>query len=451
MPKFPGKVDCTRTSPHRRSRASHFILFLILLGALRSVTLAQSPTAPPEYPEVAWLGRSTYCNPYLGFRFALPAELKREPIYLPVQAQGRHMLLALHLQRLDRVADVLISAFEDSSEKPAHLAAKARVQQAHRAGLTFNGPHSVPVHGHEFYRLHIAGDGPGPGNESSFFFAQRGYVVHIAIFSHDHDLAALLESSMEHLELFEPGTACAPPAPKTGELLHDPANAVPYYGPALPTDLVAATVREAPGHSVPSGRFSRQTFTDSVLGVRIELPPDWRALPPHEAFRVTELMRDPTADPGSSDRRRAMFRACSKVVFTAFDSKTEMIPEVHPGLAVLAMPQGCVPDLVLPAAPSDRAASEDFATVLVRSLGVPLLGHGSSHATSDGRLTFDLDGTLPYQLPGEKLSRRLSLRVSATASGRWLIFVYSVTPTSSAEHELESHIMIGTPREDAKN
>jgi hypothetical protein len=413
--------------------------------------LAQPPASPAEYPEVAWLGRSTYCNPYLGFAFALPAELKQEPIYLPVQPKGRHMLLALHLQRLDRVADVLVSAFEDSSEKPAHLAAQSRIQQAHRAGLISNGPHAIPVHGREFYRLHIASDGPGPGNESSYFFVQRGYVVHIAIFSHDHDLATLLESSMEHLELFEPGSACASPAANTGDQLHGAAPVAAYYGPALPTGLVDATVRDAPGYSVPSGQFSKQTFIDYGLGVRIELPPDWQELPPHEAYRITELMRDPTVDPGFSDRRRAMFRACSKVVFTAFDPKTEMIPEVHPGLAVLAMPQGCVPDLVLPSTSSDRTASEDFATVLVRSLGVPLLGHGSSHTTSDGRLTFDLEGTLPYQLPGEKLSRRLSLQVSTTANGRWLIFVYSATPSSSAEHELESRITIGTLGASAQN
>lgn len=446
MLKFPGKLDCTRISPHRCCRVTYIILILILLGAIRSSVLAQSTNTPPKYPEVAWLGRSSYCNPYLGLRLALPAEFKPEAIYLPVQPPGRHMLLAMHLQRLDRSADLLISAFEDSSEKPAHLAAKARVKQAHRAGLTSTEPHSILLHGHEFYRLHIANDAPSSGNESSYYFVLRGYVVHIAIFTHEHDLAAMLESGMEHLEFIEPGdAACTSVTTGNPSLGPAPAPVALYYGPALPTDLVDSTVRDAPGYSVPSGQFSHQTFTDPQLGVRVELPPGWKALPTDEAYRVTELMRDPTADPELTDRRRAMFRACSRVVFTAANPKAEMISEVHTGFAIAAMRQGCIPDLVLPTARDDRTASEDFATVLARSLGLPLLGHGSSHATPDGRLTFDLDGTLPYALPGEKLSRRLSLRVSATASGPWLIFVYSVTPTSATQRELESRIVIGMP------
>jgi hypothetical protein len=448
---IPGKLDCTRIGPCLYSRAVRIVLFVALLCVLCLGALAQSADAPPQYPEVAWLGRSTYCNPYFGFQFRLPAELKPEPIYLAVQPHGRHMLFAMHLQRLDRSADVFVSAFEDSSEKPAHLAAKARVQQAHRGGLNFTGPHHISVHGHEFYRLRITGDVPGPGNESSYYFALRGYVLHFAIITTEHDLAAGLESAMEHLELFEPGhdactsPALAPaPAAMASPLHAEPALARLYYGPALPTDLVESTLRDFPGDSIPSGEFSHQTFTAPALGFRVELPPGWQALPTREAYRVTELMRDPTADPEFNDRRRALFRACSRVVFAAADPKTKMISEVHPGFAIVAMPQGCVPDLVLPATPDDRAAAEDFATLLARSLGLPLLGHGSSHGDSDGRLTFDLDGTLPYQVPGEKLSRRLGLRVSTRASGRWLIFVYSVMPTPGAQRELESHITIGT-------
>lgn len=359
------------------------------------------------------------------------------------------MLFATRLQRLDRSADLLMSAFEDNSEKPAHLAAKARVQQAHQGRLASSTPHLFSVHGHEFYRIRITGDVPGFGNESSYYFALRGYVIHIAIITPEHDLAAGLESALEHLEFFEPGeSACtttdpAPSAmasPSHAEL----APARRYYGPALPTDLVESTLLEAPGNSIPSGEFSHKTFTSPALGLRVELPPGWQALPTREASRVTELMRDPTNDPEHSDSRRALFRACSRVVFAAADSKTELMPEVHPGLAIVAMLQGCVPDLLLPATPDDHAAAEDFATVLARSLGLPLLGRGSSHGDSEGHVSFDLDGTLPYQVPGEKLSRRVGLRVSTRSSGRWLIFVYSVTPTPAAQRELESHIAIGT-------
>jgi hypothetical protein len=467
MQKFPGKLDCTRNTPNLRSQpvhihAAYLILVAIFFCIVSRGAQAQAPLPLPQYPEVAYLARSSYCNPYFGFRFNFPAGFKSESIFLPVQPHDRHILLAMHLQRLDRAAEVYISAFHDNSENPARLAAKVRAQQAHKIGLDAFGPNSVSVHGHDFYRLHILGDprAIGVSNESSFFLLLRGYVVHIAIFSHEKDLAAPIESAIEHLEFVEPGESACTVAPLPAAMASPEASAQPapepahiYYGPALPTDLVESTLRDAPGRSVPSGDFSRGIFTEPALGVRIVLPSGWQELPADEAYRVTELMRDPTSDPESSDRRRALFRACSKVVFAAADPETEPLPQLHPGLAVVAMPQGCVPDMVLPparpasaqATQQDRDAAEDLATVLVRSLGVLQLGHGSIRINQQGRQTFNLDGTMPYHVPGEILARRLDLRVSATASGPWFMLIYSVTPSHTALHNLESHISIGIP------
>ena len=56
-----------------------------------------------------------------------------------------------------------------------------------------------------------------------------------------------------------------------------------YYGPALPTGLVESTLRASPGKAVPLGDFSRGTFADAALGVRVVLPRGWRALPSDQA------------------------------------------------------------------------------------------------------------------------------------------------------------------------
>jgi hypothetical protein len=434
------------------------------------------PATPWQYPEVAWLDHSSYCNPYFGFRLALPAELKSERIFLPVQPQGRHMLLALRFQRLDRTSELFISAFEDRSQDAVPLAAKARVQQARASGLTTSGPNQFLLHDRPAYRLHITGDVAGPGSESSLYFAARGYVLHFAIFSHQPELAAAIVSAAEHLEFLEPGdaacavpaVAAAPPVPPSASAASDTAapdssgtlsfpplvNAGPqpsanpprlYYGPALPTGLVDATLHELPSRTVPSGELSRDVFADPALGLRFVLPHRWQSLSPDEAGRVTELMRDPVADTESADRRRALFRACSRVIFAASDPAIEITVGVHPALAIAAMPMGCVPDMLPAATASDRTASEDFATALLRSTGVLLLARGHIHAAPEGRLTYHLDGTLPYQVPGEKLSRRLSLRLSATANGPWLIFIYSVTASPAEQRELESRITLGDP------
>ena len=123
MLRFPGKFDCTRIRPQSEKR---------LLLESRPVSLRHAPArnwliclclfcsvaSAQPYPEVAWLAPSSYCNPYFGFRLTLPPELKSEPIFLPVESNRHHMLLALRLWRLDRYADLLISAFEDARKIP---------------------------------------------------------------------------------------------------------------------------------------------------------------------------------------------------------------------------------------------------------------------------------------------------------------------------------------------
>jgi hypothetical protein len=450
MLKCPGKLDCTRIGTYLCILGVQILLFVTFLC---SGGLAQSPPSPPPYPEVAYLSRSSYCNPDLGFRLDLPVDFKFDPLYLPVQPHGRHMLLAMHMRRLDRSADLFISASEDPSADSAHTAARARLQQARHAGFEASGPNVISIHEHDIYRVRVSSDTQDLGDESSYYFQQRGLLVHVAVFSHEHEFSAALQSSIEHAQFREPGdSACvnSSPTPPATALNSDSVLSRLYYGPALPTDLVESTLRAAPGNTIPEGQFSQHTFDNPTLGVRVELPPGWQPIPTQEAYRVTELMRDPTTDPALTDRRRALFRACSRVLFTATDPKTELLPEVNPALAILATRQGCVPDLVPPATVDERAAAEEFATVLVRSLGAPELVRGSIHVNSDGPLVFNLDGGLPYKLPGEMLARRLSLHVSATSSGPWLIFIYSVTPSHAAQRELESHISIGEPNPSSK-
>ncbi len=228
MQMIPGKLDCTRIRPRHRAPALHIILAVTFTCAF---AFAQS--APSVYPEVAYLSRSSYCNPYFGFRLTLPAGFKSEPIYLPVQPHGRHMLLALRLQRLERSAEVFISAFEDATPDPAHLAAKARVQQAREGGLSTSGPSKLSLHDHDIYRLQIVGDTQGPGDESSFYFTFPGHVLHAAIFSHDRELAAPIESAVEHLEFLPPGDRpCSAPVALQADAIS--ALASPAPRPASP-------------------------------------------------------------------------------------------------------------------------------------------------------------------------------------------------------------------------
>lgn len=434
MQTNPGKLDCTRITLRRPSLFGQIVLKAIFLVA-SSVLLAAQSAAPPQYPELARLGPSSYCNPFFGFRLALPAELKAERIHLPVQPPHKHLLLALRLTRLDRTVELFITAFEDSAEDPAALAAKARAHML-RHGMNVLGPNKVSVHGRTFYRIHIVDDARGSAAESSYYLYERGYVIRLAIFSHDHELSKAVESAVEHLKFAEPAdVACA--APPDEERI--------FYGPALPTDLVESTIVAMPGVSIPPGEFSGRSFSAPPLGVRVALPPGWQPLPAEQAYRVIELMRDPTADPESTDRRRNLFRACSRTLFAASDPRQEITSEVHPGLAVVAMPQGCVPDMLPPTSAEDRDAAGEFATVMARTLGVTLVSRWRIRTNAQGLISSHLDGSLPYHVHGEPLARRISLRISAIANGNWIILIYSVAPSPAVEREIESRIHFTTP------
>ncbi len=484
MQTIPGKLDCTRSRPRLCAAGVQIFLFVTFLCIFSSATLAQPSAPPPTYPEVAWRTPTSYCNPYFGFRLQLSPQLKSEPIYLPVlpphsksapspaatsstvqtpplPSPSTRMLLATRVQRVDRDAEIFISAVEDSLDDSAHQSAREAVHIAHDRGFITSGPNTLSVHDHSLFRLRIAGDPEAPGDETSYYFSLRGHVIHIAIFSHDPDLATSIDSAIEHMEFFSPhpssctGASPAPSStgskptasaskPTSGSTTSTP-SAQLYYGPALPTELVESTIKASPGSKIPDGRFARGNFVSPALGVHVTLPPGWQPLPNEEAYHVTELMRDPISDPSLADRRRALFHACSRVIFTAHAPKTELTTLVHPALAIAAMPTGCVPDLTMPSATANRDELRDFATVLLRSLGVLQLSRASIRRTPSSHLIFTLDGTLPYQIPGELLARRLSLRVSATTSGPWLLFIYSVTGTPSAQRDLESRIGITNP------
>jgi hypothetical protein len=489
MQTIPGKLDCTRSGPRLCAAAAQIFLFVTFLCIILPAAFAQPsappPTHPPSYPEVAWRTPTSYCNPYFGFRFQLSPQLKSEPIYLPVlparsnaaqspdvtpqaipsqapPSQSSHMLLATRVQRVDRDAQIFISALEDSSEDSAHQAARERVHVAHERGLVTSGPNTLSVHDHSLFRLRISGDPQAPGDESSYLLVLRGHIIHVAIFSHDPDLASSIDSAIEHIEFFEPhSSACTeappdppaavasnestPPAPPASGPKPSAPSAYLYYGPSLPTELVESTIKASPGSKIPDGKFAHGNFTSPELGVHVSLPPNWQPLPNEEAYHVTELMRDPISDPSLADRRRALFHACSRVIFTAHAPRTELTTLIHPTLAIAAMPAGCIPDLTMPPATANREKLRDFATLLLRSLGVLQMTRASIRRTPSSRLIFTLDGSLPYQVPGELLARRLSLRVSATTSGPWLLFIYSVTATPSAQRDLESRIGITTP------
>jgi hypothetical protein len=434
MQTIPGKLDCTRINLRRPSLFAQIVLIVTFLAA-SSLLLAAQTAALSQYPELARLGPSSYCNPFFGFRLAFPAELKAERIHLPVQPSGSHMLLALHLTRLDRPVEFFITAFEDSTNDPAALAAKARAHSLPRDMRVF-GPAKVSAHGHTLYRIHILDNSLASAGETSYYLSERGYVIRLAVFSHDYEMSKAVESAVEHLKFAEPTeAACA--ASSNEERI--------FYGPALPTELVESTILAMPGASVPPGEFSGRSFNAPPLGVRVDLPSGWQPLPIDQAFRVIELMRDPTADPESTDRRRNLFRACARTLFAASDPRQEITSEVHPGLAVVAMPQGCVPDLIPPTSAEDHDAAGEFATVMARSLGVTLVSKLRIRTNAQGLIGSHLDGALPYHVPGEPLARRISLRVSAIANGDWIILIYSVAPSPAAEREIESHIHFTTP------
>jgi hypothetical protein len=428
MKKNPGKLDCTRISLRCRSRLIQILLLVLLSAGLTVPLRAQS--LPTPYPEVARLGASSYCNSFFGFRMPMPAEMRIGRYHLPVQPPGKHLLLALNFSRLDRAADLYVSAFEDASPDAAHLAARARLQQFRRLGMNASAPPSVMIAGRESFRVRKEGDA-ATGDESSYYLAVHGWVLHFEIRSQPHGLESDIAAAVEHLSFFDPaapGVACA----------NDPI----YYGPALPTALVDETIGRHPGERVPAGELLDRTFAAPAIGLRVQLPPRWRPLSREESEKLPELLAE--AEP---NRRHELLRACSRVLFGAIDPLVEPVSGVHPSLEVMAMPRGCVPDLIPPTPEEGREQAMDFADVLLHSLGFRLSAQWRVHAAPGA---YHLDGFLPYHVPEEALARRLSLRVSVVPTGDYLLLFYSVTTSAAEQRKLEAGISLAAGSESAK-
>ena len=385
-----------------------------------------------RYPEVGRLGEAAYCNPFFGFRLPLPAEMKMRRLHLPVQPAGRHVLLALRYSRLDRPAEFFISAFPDATPQAAKLAAAVHRQELSKVAPSSPELREVSLAGHSVQRLRAALNARD-GNELDFYFETRGWVVRLEIHTLDREMEDALAAQVAKLSFF----ADASDAADAGC-----AEAPLYYGPGLPTSLVDERIAQHPGSTVPAGEFRDGVFSAPFLGLRVTLPARWQTLSEAERERLPELLAEP-----EKNRRHDLLRACSRVLFGAYDPLVEPVSGVHPALAVSAMPLGCVPGLVPPAPTAQPEVLYDFGHALLDSMGLGAIGEWKMRPE---RGAYSLAGAMPYRVPGEPLSRRLTLRVSAIPRGDSLLLIYSVTTSPSGQRALNEHISLAAPPSKAK-
>lgn len=391
---------------------------MALLGALLAACLLPPQARAAEYPELARLGPAEYCNPYFGFRLPLPPAIHSERYYRPNPPEGRHMLLALNLWRLDHSAELFITSFEDATPDAAGLAAHARLKQQKQVYFSASMPPPIEVAGHKIYRLKAEGDAH-LGYASTWFVELRGSVVVISLHSREPGLEPAVAAAVEHMTFFAPGAeACA-----AGDL---------YYGPALPSALVEETIARAPGRSVPAGELQAGEYVAPALGLRVGMPPRWVPLSVEEREGLPELLAEP-----APSRRHQLLRACSRVLFAAVDPLVEPVSGVHPSLGLLALPRGCVPDLLPPPLDAGREAEMEFGDLLLLSLG--FAANDEWKLYHEGGL-HHLDGVMPYHVPGEEMTRRLTVRVSVASRGDYLVLLYTVTTSPSEQRRLGEHI-----------
>lgn len=448
MQKNPAKVDCTRI-PRVSCTGRRGILVLALVWFAVELAAAQAPPgvahpAPPQnvpesapamradpakYPEIGRLQEGSYCNPFFGFRISLPLGLKLRRLHLPVQPASRHMLLALRYSHLDRPAEMYVTAFPDATPGAARLAAAAHRQELQQKGASGGELSEITVGGRMLQRLRAAINARD-GNELNFYLESRGWVVRFEIHTLDRELEAALAAQVDRVEF----------AGKDG-VESFCADGPLYYGPALPTELVAERIAQPPQRTVPEGEFQERTFTAPYLGLRVMLPERWQVLSPAERERLPELLAEP-----EKNRRHELLRACSRVLFGAYDPLVEPVSGVHPALAVSAMPLGCVPGLI---PPSPSAAPEilyDFGHALLDGLGLGAAGEWKMRPASG---SYSLYGAIPYRVPGEAMARRLTVRVSAAVRGEHLLLFYAVTTSPAGQRELDNHIRWSAPTTNA--
>src|SRR5271166_5357042 len=411
-----------------------------LLGTLLSCPLLlggqglPSPSTPAAAqgvdPDQGYLSSTRYANLYFGFAFDFPPDVQLEPVPRPVAHDGRIQMLQL-AGPPPAYAAVSIFAFPlhaKPSTDAKGILRKALDQELFYGVEELHGLSKTTLAGHLFYFYETR---RGADRHMTLASNLEGYVVVAVLGANNEKTVKELESSFQHVTFIAPA--------KVRE--YAGADAWEYEGPAISSHRLAQLQADPPANHIDAGKLAGNVYENQSLGFRYRIQPGWILESEGAVQPAIERSRKRDYEqPWMGTGERELMKVCNRTLFSAWAK--------HPGadgqlsyddfgeVTVSAISMACFPGMRFPLKPTDKRSIEDF--LLQLGLTHPVLRdmRDAKAFTAGSNVVVYLHGTVAFQVPGDELSRRLSIAMAVTSRRGYLLTWFFAAPHDSELKEL---------------
>jgi len=407
------------------------ILWLVTLALCARAGVCAG--AGGAYPESGYLSQARYTNAFFGFAINIPPTSKVIPLGAALEESGNYRLLSVEMLNIGRPTDLTITAHKSADvdgKTAAHEVAELLRKKQERAVW---GPKVRMMGGHKFYEIAVASSFQNPYMENAYFTAMKGYVVIIRVRSLDDDYVKVLTKAIEKIEFFEPSLA--------GEMAGNGAR--PYYGPALPTDLVDAKLADPPSAKIDGGTLEGNIYKNNEIGFAYELPGGWKIDKNGNDKLDNLLLRGEDRTPGDL-RMHQFWNACSKVLVRVNDPRKTMVSLLHPMVIVEAFDTACLPELPFPSDRKDAVGAVEFANLFAGLSQMPGI-RKADVGDINGRTFIELRGVISFEKEKDPLVRRLSNAAFVMRHKHYLLVWYMLAENDADLRAIreESKVVFG--------
>jgi hypothetical protein len=383
------------------------------------------PAAPEVYPDQGFLSATRYANRYFGFTFELPADARLEPVPQPVAPDGRIQILQM---AGPPPAYATVSIFGFPLRTKTGLDSKAILrrtldQELMRGVEQLHGLSKTTLAGHLFYFYETR---RGADQHMALSSNLEGYAVVVMLAANNETTVKELEACFQRVVFIAPAKAREAAGPNSEE----------YEGPALSSHRLAQFRADPPANHIDAGKLAGNLYENPGLGFSYRIPAGWTLEADGAVQPAIERSRKNNYEaPWMGASERELMKVCNRILISAWAKRPNVDGQLSYDdfgeVTVSAAPTACFPGMKFPATTSDRRAVQDF-----------LMWYGLTHPvvrdmrdakafSSGGNVVVFLHGTVAFQVPGDELSRRLSIAMAITSRRGYLLTWFFAAPHDS--------------------
>ena len=397
----------------------------------QAVPASSTPAAVPEtYPDQGYLSPTRYINRYFGFAFDLPPDMRLEPIPQPVARDDRVQILQLGGPP-PAYPSVAIFAFplRAKPSTDAKVVLRKGLDQELFYGVEeLHGLSKTMLDGHQFYFYETR---RGADQHMALATNLEGYVVVVKLAANSEKAVKELESSFQHVAFIAPEKAQE----------YAGADAWEYEGPAISSHRLAQLQADPPVKHIDPGKFTGNVYENQSLGLHYRVRPGWILESEGAVQPAIERSRKSDVDqPWIGTGEQELMKICNRTLFSAWAKRPgtsgQLSYDDFGEVTVSAISTACFPGMRFPDKVADKRSIEDF--LLQFGLTHPVLRdmRDAKAFSAGGSVVVYLHGTVAFQVPGDELSRRLSISLAVTSRRGYLLTWFFAAPHDSELKEL---------------